>query len=93
VDHSKPEIAMANAFAPSQVRFSRVIGKTELRIRFEFPATEKRKPIVWEVTFDDAMKLLHALQGIQAKYKIPIPPSLRPSGKPKLAVVKLNGET
>jgi hypothetical protein len=79
-----------NSFEPNQVRFTRIAGESRLRIRFEFPDPAKHKPISWEVSFDDAMRLLHALQGLQATYKIPIPPSLRPSGKPKLAVVKLD---
>jgi len=77
---------------PSQVRFTRIGAESRLRIRFEFPDHAKRKPISWEVTFDEAMRLLHGLKQVQAKYKIPIPPNLRPSGKPNLTLVKLDAE-
>ena len=72
---------------PSQLRLARVPGEDRLQIRLEFAAPEKRAPIVFEVTFDDAMRLLRGLQILQAKYKIPIPPNLRPRGKPVFAVV------
>jgi hypothetical protein len=83
----------SESIEPSQVRFKRIGAENRLRILFEFPDPAKRKPISWEVTFDDAMRLLHALQGLQAKYKIPIPPNLRPSGKPNLTLVKMDGES
>jgi hypothetical protein len=77
---------------PSRIRFIPDAEKAELRIHLEFSDRAKRKPIFFDVTFDDAMRLLHALQGFQAKYKIPIPPNLRPSGKPTLVVVPDNKE-
>jgi hypothetical protein len=83
---------MAETFDPTTVRINRIDGEDRLCIRFEFPDPAKRKPISWEVTFDEAMRLLNGLQKIQAKYKIPIPPSLRPSGKPKLVVVTNDDE-
>jgi hypothetical protein len=78
---------MAETFDPTTVRINRISGEDRLRIRFEFSSPEKRKPISWEITFDDGMHLLYGLKDLQAKHKIPIPPSLRPSGKPKLVVV------
>jgi len=83
---------MAETFDPATVRFNRIGAENRLCIRFEFHDPAKRKPISWEVTFDEAMRLLNGLQTIQAKYKIPIPPNLRPSGKPKLVVVTNDGE-
>ena len=72
---------------PDKIRIVRVPGEDQFEIRLEFPETEKRKPISFDASFADTMKLMVSLQQLQAKHKIPIPPNLRPSGKPRLSVV------
>ena len=70
------------------IRLIPVPGKAELQFHLVFPSYAKREPIVFDATFDDAMRLMHALRYLQAKYRIPIPPNLRPFGKPKIALVR-----
>lgn len=72
---------------PNRIRFSRIPHEDQLQIHLEFPDHAKRRPIVFDISFDDAMRLMFALRALQVKYKIPIPPTYRPSGKPKLWVV------
>jgi hypothetical protein len=72
---------------PNIIKFVRVRGADRFEIRLESSGHAKHKPIFFEVTFSDAMRLLNALRELQAKYKIPIPPSLRSSGKPTLSLV------
>ena len=57
------------------------------RVRFRLRFRGKRQPIEFELTFSEAMSLLGALRRFQAIHRLPIP-QLRPSGKPKLSVVK-----
>ena len=75
---------------PNQIRIVRVPDEDQLEIRLEFSGHAKRTPISFEVSFSDVMYLMEAFRQTQAKYKIPIPPNLRPSGKPRLSVVKLD---
>jgi hypothetical protein len=72
---------------PSTIKIVRVRDKDRFEIHLESSEHAKHKSIFFEVTFSDAMRLLNALRGLQAKYKIPIPPSLRSSGKPTLSLV------
>ena len=74
------------------IRIIPIPDKTELQFHLVFPSSAKREPIVFDVDFDDALRLMHALRHLQAQYKIPIPPNLRPFGKPKLAVVRMDDD-
>lgn len=58
-----------------------------VRLRLECGAKEPRSLVEIEMPPGDAMGLLIGLQNFQAKHRIPIPPSLRPEGKPRLTVV------
>jgi hypothetical protein len=72
---------------PTTIKFVRVRGEDRFEIHLESSVLAKHKSIFFEVTFSDAMRLLNALRELQAKYKIPIPPNLRSSGKPTLSLV------
>jgi hypothetical protein len=76
---------------PSKVRIIPFAPEDRFQILLEFPESEKCAPISFSVSLSDAMGLMSALQTLQAKYKIPIPPSLRPSGPPVLSVVTEEG--
>ena len=59
------------------------------RIRLIPSSDDNGEPIVFEMPAVGIATLLTTLQGLQAKYRIPIPPSLRPKkGVPNLTVVK-----
>ena len=72
---------------PTQIRIDRVLGEDQLYVQLESDGPARYKSIVFEISFEEAMYLLNVLRQLQAKYKIPIPPSHRPSGKPRLTVV------
>lgn len=66
------------------------IGEAGDRFRFRLSpgAGDSHAAIVFEMTDVGLMALLSALQGLQAKHRIPVPPSLRPKrGRPNLTVV------
>jgi hypothetical protein len=61
--------------------------RTEFRLILE--SSENGTSISTEVQLssDGLMALMLAIQKLQEIHKIPIPPSLRPSGKPRLVVI------
>ena len=59
--------------------------RTEFRFRLTFP--EQPEPIEFSVSSESAMMMMHGLQTLQARYKIPIPDSIRPHGRPVLRIV------
>ena len=59
--------------------------KTEFQFLLEFRGRDQ--PVEFFVTGDGAMMILHGLKEIQARYRIPIPDSIRPRGRPTLRVV------
>ena len=50
---------------------------------------DQTQPVEFETSFEEAMAIMGALQHLQAKYRIPIPASLRPSGPPNLSIVEV----
>ena len=62
--------------------------KKLFRFRLEFREPPQQQPVEFEIDADGAMAIMKALQGLQARYKIPIPASLRPKGdRPNLRIV------
>jgi hypothetical protein len=59
--------------------------KSEFRFRFSFLGSHP--PIEIETSGRGAMLMMGGLRQLQARYKIPIPREVRPSGKPTLRVV------
>jgi hypothetical protein len=62
-------------------------GKTQYGVSLEFRETERRSFVEFEMEPGHLMALMRGLQKLQAERKIPIPPNLRPKGKPALRVV------
>jgi len=66
------------------------IGEGGDRFRFRLlpDAHDSRAAITFEITAAGLAVLLNALQGLQVKYRIPIPPTVRPArGRPDLRIV------
>jgi len=63
-------------------------GKTEFRFRFSFVGL--RQSIEFQTSGRGAMLVMGGLRQLQARYKIPIPPEARASGRPTLHAVKLD---
>ena len=61
--------------------------KSEFRLRLVFRGNAIEDAVEFDVSTDVLMHLMHALQGVQARHKLTIPPTARPHGKPKLRVV------
>jgi hypothetical protein len=62
--------------------------KDKFRLRLEFRGPDRPTVIEADLVSVELTALLYALQQFQAAHKIPIHPTLRPKGKPKLSVVK-----
>lgn len=71
----------------SNIRISPLEDGARFRFLLSPGAHDRRSPIAFEVTNEGAMALLHTLQGMQAKFRIPTPPTLRPRGPPTLKIV------
>ena len=67
---------------PSAIRFVRVPRQARLEIRLEFSDRERRTPISFDVSFEDAIRLLDALMQVRKIYNIPTPPNVRLVGRP-----------
>jgi len=62
--------------------------KTEFRFLLSFG--EQPRQVEFSTSADGAMMIMHGLQQLQAFHKLPIPERIRPRGKPKLQLVKLD---
>jgi len=71
---------------PTKIQAHRIKGSTQFRIQLSFAAEPKQ--VEFDVTVDVAMMLSNGFRELQAFHKIPIHPRARPSGKPKLVIVK-----
>jgi len=71
----------------SSIKISPIEGEERFRFLLSPPVHDKRSSIAFEITSEGAMALLHSLQAMQAKFRIPTPPSLRQKGPPTLTVV------
>jgi hypothetical protein len=60
-------------------------GKTEFQFLLSFPGLPQQ--VEFLTSAEGAMNLMQGLQKLQAKYKIPIPRSVVPAGKPNLRIV------
>lgn len=71
--------------SPTKLEIKPNAEKTEFRFLLSF----REQPRIFEFALDDAglMYLMHALQHLQARHRIPIPDQIRPRGKPTLRVV------
>jgi hypothetical protein len=58
------------------------------RFLLRFDGNRQRRDVEFDMDADGMMVLLNALQQMQALHQIPIPPTLRPRGKPSLKVVQ-----
>ncbi len=71
--------------SPTKLEIKPNVEKTEFRFLLTFP--EQPQPIEFVLSSENMMIVMHNLQKLQVRHKLPIPPSARPSGKPKLRVV------
>jgi hypothetical protein len=72
--------------SPTKVEIKPNAEKTEFRFLLTFPG--RPQPVEFVLTGDGMMLVMGALQQLQAQHKIPIPKKTRPSGKPKLQIVR-----
>jgi hypothetical protein len=75
---------------PSQVEIRPNAEKTEFLFRFHFP--ESPQLIEFSLDTDSTLLLMVALQKLQVRHRLPIPPDARPSGKPNLRVVTMDDD-
>ena len=74
--------------SPTRIKISPSRDKKQFQFLLSFSGRSQR--VEFETTSDAAMLLMMALQRVQMIHKIPIPRQLRPTGKPKLSIVKLD---
>lgn len=74
---------------PTKLEIKPNAEKTEFRFLLTFPG--RPQPVEFALDAPGTMGILVGLQRLQARHKIPIPSSLRPTGKPKLRVVTPDG--
>lgn len=77
-----------------KIGLSLLDGGKQVRLYFHFDEnnTEVPHPIAMQLDSGDLMALMVALQRFQANHKIPIPPNLRPQGRPFLSIVSDSGD-
>lgn len=73
---------------PTRIEVKPTKGKTEFRFLLSF--AEEPRLVEFSTSADGAMMIMHGLQQLQAYHKLPIPERIRPRGKPKLRLVKLD---
>lgn len=74
-----------NLGKPTDIKITPNAERNEFRLHLTFP--EKPQILSFVLSADGLMYLLHALQHLQARKKIPIPDPMRTHGKPVLRVV------
>lgn len=82
---------------PSQIKIDRLSGSgdtLQFRIHLLFHGSPKRESIFFDVSGSNLLSLLDALRDLQRIHNIPVPSTLRPSGRSKrgLIVVKSDDE-
>jgi len=75
-----------NLGRPSNIEVRVNQEKTEFRFRLSFPVEPRL--VEFQLSPARAMMISHGLKMLQAHHKIPIPQQLRPSGKPRLRIVR-----
>jgi len=73
---------------PTRIKISPSKDKKQFQFLLSFSG--RNQQVEFATTADGAMLLMKGLQRIQMTHKIPIPRQLRPPGKPKLSIVKLD---
>ena len=76
-----------NLGAPNSIEIKPNEDKTRFRFLLRGCSGHARQPVEFDVNAESLMALMRGLQRLQEFHKIPIPPNLRPRGKPHLVVV------
>lgn len=71
---------------PKKIKITPRTEETLFQFHLDFPESSQQ-PVEFSLSGADAMALMVGLQKLQARHRIPIPPNLRPQGKPVLSVV------
>jgi hypothetical protein len=72
---------------PTAIKITMSEDRTTVQFLVQFHASTQQHEVRIDLLPDETMTILAALQQLQARYQIPIPANLRPSGPPSLSVV------